>query len=39
MLTIRPATEADWPAIWTLFRQAAEAGEPGAASTASRKLW
>ena len=41
---IRPATEADWPAIWPVFRETVEAGETYAyaedlGSTAARDLW
>ncbi len=44
MLTIREATEADWPAIWEMFRRVAAAGDVFAydADTpeeVARKLW
>jgi ribosomal protein S18 acetylase RimI-like enzyme len=44
MLGIRAAAEADWPAIWEMFRQVAEAGDVFAydADTpegVARKLW
>lgn len=42
--TIRPATEADWPAIWPFFRDTVEAGETyayplGLSSDEGRALW
>ncbi|MCI0704099.1 MAG: GNAT family N-acetyltransferase [Planctomycetia bacterium] len=42
--TIRSATEADWPAIWALFRSAAESGDVFAydestSEETARKLW
>jgi L-amino acid N-acyltransferase YncA len=44
MLTVREATDADWPTIWALFRQVASAGDAFAydADTpemVARKLW
>ena len=41
---IRPATAADWPAIWPVFRETVEAGETYAypddlTSDAARDLW
>lgn len=44
MISIRPATEADWPAIWRLFQQVAAAGDAFAYDEATpesvaRKLW
>jgi L-amino acid N-acyltransferase YncA len=41
---IRPATEADWPAIWPFWRDIVEAGEtyaypPGATSEEARGWW
>ncbi|WP_432477421.1 GNAT family N-acetyltransferase [Nocardioides sp. GXQ0305] len=41
---IRPATEADWPAIWPIFRDTVAAGETYAypddlTSDAARELW
>ncbi len=41
---IRPATEADWPAIWEMFRQVAAAGDAFAydettSEEVARKLW
>jgi hypothetical protein len=41
---IRPATEADWPHIWALFRRAAESGDVFAydehtTEETARKLW
>ena len=43
-MTIRPAAEYDWPAIWTLFRSVCEAGDAFAYDTdtpeaVARKLW
>lgn len=43
-MTIREATAADWPAIWELFRAAAEAGDVFAydestTEETARKLW
>ncbi|MBY0460574.1 MAG: GNAT family N-acetyltransferase [Gemmataceae bacterium] len=43
-MTIRPATSADWPAIWELFRLAAASGEVFAYDDSTpedvaRKLW
>ncbi len=43
-IAIRPATEADWPAIWELFRPVAAAGDAFAYDAATpeavaRKLW
>jgi ribosomal protein S18 acetylase RimI-like enzyme len=44
MITIREATENDWPAIWSLFRMVASAGDVFAydestTEEAARKLW
>jgi L-amino acid N-acyltransferase YncA len=44
MLTIRPATVNDWPAIWHLFQQVTAAGDAFAYDTdtpeaVARKLW
>lgn len=44
MHTIRPATEADWPHIWALFRRAAAGGDVFAydehtTEDTARKLW
>jgi ribosomal protein S18 acetylase RimI-like enzyme len=44
MTTIRPATEADWPHIWALFRGVAAAGDAFAYDDSTpedvaRKLW
>lgn len=44
MVTIREATEADWPAIWGLFRAVCAAGDSYAydehtTEEAARKLW
>ena len=44
MHTIREATEADWPAIWELFREVAAAGDVFAydehtPEAVARKLW
>lgn len=44
MLTIREATEADWPAIWEMFRAVTAAGDAFAYDTdtpedVARKLW
>ena len=43
-MTIRPATEADWPAIWPFWREIVEAGETyayplGASSEQARAWW
>ena len=43
-MTIRPATEADWPAIWPFWRDIVEAGETyayplGATSEQARGWW
>ncbi|MDT0186542.1 GNAT family N-acetyltransferase [Microbacterium sp. ARD31] len=43
-MTIRPATEADWPAIWPFWREIVEAGETyayplGATSDQARAWW
>ena len=43
-MTIRPATEADWPAIWTMFRAVTAAGDVFAydadtSEDVARKLW
>jgi len=43
-VTIRPATEADWPAIWPFWREIVEAGETyayplGATSEQARGWW
>jgi L-amino acid N-acyltransferase YncA len=43
-VTIRPATEADWPAIWPFWREIVEAGETyayplGATSEQARAWW
>ena len=43
-MTIRPATEADWPAIWELFRAVTAAGDAFAydadtPEAVARKLW
>ena len=43
-MTIRPATEADWPAIWVLFRAVTAAGDAFAydadtPEAVARKLW
>lgn len=43
-MLIRPAAEADWPAVWELFRLAAHAGDVFAydestAEETARKLW
>src|SRR5262245_37511110 len=44
MLTIRPFVDADWPAVWDLFRQVAAAGDVFAydettPEEVARKLW
>jgi ribosomal protein S18 acetylase RimI-like enzyme len=44
MTTIREATEADWPAVWALFRNAAAGGDVFAydehtTEEVARKLW
>jgi len=44
MLTIREATPADWPAIWTLFHEAAASGgvfayDDHTTEEVARKLW
>jgi L-amino acid N-acyltransferase YncA len=44
MLAIREATEADWPAIWAMFRKVAAAGDSFAydadtPEAVARKLW
>jgi len=44
MLAIRTATEADWPAIWKMFRQVTAAGDAFAydidtSEDVARKLW
>lgn len=44
MLTIRPATVNDWPAIWAMFQQVTAAGDAFAYDTdtpeaVARKLW
>jgi GNAT superfamily N-acetyltransferase len=43
-VTIRPATEADWPAIWPFWREIVDAGETyayplGASSEQARAWW
>ena len=43
-MTIRPATEADWPAIWPFWREIVDAGETyayplGASSEQARAWW
>ncbi len=43
-MTIRPATDADWPAIWPVFRETVAAGETYAypenlTSSDARSLW
>ena len=43
-MTIRPATESDWPAIWALFRRVCAAGDSFAydadtPEATARKLW
>ena len=42
-MTIRPATEADWPAIWPFWREIVEAGEtyayPLDASSEQARAW
>ena len=44
MLTIRAATDSDWPAIWTTFREVTAAGDVFAydedtSEAVARKLW
>ncbi len=44
MMTIRPATVADWPAVWALFQSVAAAGDVFAydestSEETARKLW
>jgi L-amino acid N-acyltransferase YncA len=44
MLTIREATDADWPVLWALFRQVASAGDAFAydadtLEVVAQKLW
>jgi len=44
VISIRPATEADWPSIWRLFQRVAAAGDAFAYDEATpesvaRKLW
>lgn len=41
MLTIREATDADWPTLWTMFRQVASAGDAFVVSVnaAALRVW
>ena len=44
MITIRKATESDWPAVWTMFHNVAASGDVFAydettTEEVARKLW